>query len=250
MAVHDANYFLDHMEHAAGGKLDPRLLGLDDDYAILNEAGRYLFDLHEWQFSERPPVTLELTEGQDFVDLPFTFDRLGALSVSNTLISDVYEVTMERILFLRGSSLTFPFHYFVALTYPGQATTREQQGNPRLEIWPQPGSDSTAGNLVITFSGGWVEIVDNDQVPSIPKNMEWLLIELVRRLGASYADTSLEFQRMAIMSEVVNDPRMAALKKKYGMKSRTSGMPKGGVVPQGKRYVYRPFAKIGTAAEN
>lgn len=247
MAIHDANYYLDHIEQAAGGDIDARLHGIGDGFAILNDAGRYLCNMHEWKWQNRPPLNLDFVADQNYVDLPLDFKMSGHIQVTNTLISTVKMVGMPHIMFLRGSALSYPFFFFVALSWP-QPQKGSPPSGPRLEMWPTP-VDSEIGAMTIFYDAKWTEITEGSDVPMIPTDLEFILIELCRTITRTYTDPRLEFKRTELLGNISKGQPVQDLKELYGVVQHNYGMPTGGVVSPTKRLVYRPHSRIGTDAE-
>ena len=77
------------LTHALDGGIPASQLDQDK---IINEAGRYLFSMHSWVFTQRPPVSLAFTSGDSSIDLPDDFGELIDVGRDGVFVAVTSEV--------------------------------------------------------------------------------------------------------------------------------------------------------------
>ena len=70
-------------------------------YRILNDAGQYMVNMHNWRWCEGVQATLSLAKDQDYAWLPDDFREIIALQPTNGLNAGFRLTTQERLLQLR-----------------------------------------------------------------------------------------------------------------------------------------------------
>lgn len=157
---------------------------------IVNLAGRYLFQLHEWQFLVRQSTTLGVTSDQSYVELPADFDTLVAIN-SATFNKAFALVPYSDLLAYKRSQATYT-QTFAALVWPDQASgnTAPPTG-PRLELFPVP-TATISGAILLVYNVKWRELTKPDQVPNMPAYMELLFLSVLRAVAAGFVDGTLD----------------------------------------------------------
>lgn len=232
-----AQYYLGQIRAASGGRIDDRT----DGFELLNDAGHYLTNMHDWGWLARPPANLNFVASQEYVTLPSDFGNMLSIEVPNSLQTTVQEETLERILYLRGSSLNDPFRYHVAVVFPTQTSVTVAPGNPRLEIWPTPGSNESNA-LRISYRAGWTVLTAVNSVPNIPVDVEPLFIQIVRAFGAAAGNPSINLNDL--LTKIEMGPITRGLKSNYGVVQGSLGMTQAGIVQLSQNYIYRPHTTI------
>lgn len=181
--------YKNHMIHAIGGNPDTRISLLQ----VLNEAVRYLFDQHEWNFRARPilettvaavdPPTNPVTYN-NYIDLPADF---GEILSAHYGTRQVKFTSLEDIAHRRTNTLIPPplAAVYVALSFPGQSDVNSLQGSPRLEIFPAPDSAAT---FALEYRAGAIQLVNDTDVPNIPPSFERALALLARAFICDYEE--------------------------------------------------------------
>jgi hypothetical protein len=80
-------------------------------YRILNDAGQYMVNMHNWRWCEGVQQTLSLTANQDYVWLPEDFREIIAVQPTNGLNAGFRLTTQERLLQLRSLAVSNSFEY-------------------------------------------------------------------------------------------------------------------------------------------
>lgn len=208
-----------HIEHALGGPL----VGISNR-RILDEAGRKLYGLNDWNFLKRPSTTLGLTSGQAYISLPADFGELVTLEYTSGSSNRVLQTTLSEIARYRSVLAAIPgYILFAAILYSTNAN-----GVPvaRLEIHPTPqATDATA--LTMFYRATWSDLANTDQtfIP-VPPWMESLYIQMVRATAWGYQDETMG----ARVAQVMNGPEWLAAVQ-YDRKIQWShGPPKNGAL--------------------
>jgi len=185
-----------HIEHALGGPL----VGISNR-RVLDEAGRKLYGLADWNFLKRASTTLDFTSGQNYIELPATFGEIVTLEYTSGSSNRVMQTTLSEIARYRSVLAAIPgYILFTAVNY--------QVGSdgvpvPRLEIHPTPQTTTTTGALTMFYRAGWVDLANSDQtfIP-IPPWMEALYIQIVRATAWGYQNEDMG----ARIAQVMNGP--------------------------------------------
>ena len=86
-------------------------------YRILNDAGQYMVNMHNWRWCEGAQATLSLTANQDYAWLPEDFREIVAIQPTNGLNAGFRLTTQERLLQLRSLAVANSFEYNAAVVY-------------------------------------------------------------------------------------------------------------------------------------
>ena len=227
---------IDYAEQAVQGPLDSRL----DVVEVVNDAGTAVVAMCPWPWLERPPVSLNFTQNQAYVPLPLDTGEVISLEVSDSLATTVELTSLEEVMYLRGSSLNSPFHFYCALSYPEQRDSQKNAPEPRLELYPTPGT-SESGKIVMRYRAGWVRLRDMDNVSNVPVNIEILLVEMVRAFAIVMHSGGLVSEAV---TKIAQSYLYQSLKSRYGMSQGSLGLHGGGILAGSSSAIYRPFANI------
>lgn len=229
--------YLNHADQAVGSQLDARI-----QHDLVNDAGSYLFDMHNWPWAIRDGQKLPLIEGQNYVELPADFQQMIKVTAVDRLVREVYPVSLGTIDELRGTiAAEGVTDWYYAIEWPGQFNTGENAPTARLSLYPTPSSDTYA-ELRIRYRAGWVPLTKMDQAPNIPSDMEPLLIQLVRAFALGYMDEQRGQGAVTNRLEPIEQSAMLArLKSRYGTVQGNMGYQRGGVTkgPDEHGYYYR-----------
>jgi hypothetical protein len=158
-----------------------------DQDDIVNEAGRLLHVMHLWKFTERPPVSLNFTQDQAYVDLPSDFGQAVEIRYNADALNLFRLATFAEIAELRSALITPPSTYHGAIVQPGQTSATAAMGSPRLELAPTP-SAAVSDALKLWYRAKWTEITysTGNEVANVPAHVETLLSELVAAVAQGY----------------------------------------------------------------
>ena len=90
-------------------------------YRILNDAGQYMVNMHNWAWCEGAQQTLSLTANQDYVWLPEDFREIIAVQPTNGLNQGFRLTTQERLLQLRSLAVANSFEFNGTVVYAPRA---------------------------------------------------------------------------------------------------------------------------------
>lgn len=175
-----------YVKHALAG--DP---ASDIDYSnIINEAGRYLYNCHQWKFRERPPATVNFVASQAYVELPEDFGELVSYTMTSGLTRGLQLTTFRELAQLQASDVSASDYFWAAISHPEQTQDSKDMPKPRLEIWPTPTSSET-GAITIWYRAEWLELEDDADKANVPKWAVSLLTILVRTFAQGYEEEGL-----------------------------------------------------------
>lgn len=217
------NDYLDIAEHTAGGQIDASI----DLTQLVNDAGRYLVQMHDWAFLERPQATLNTVQDQAHLDLPSDFDKM--LDVGTTADNDTEGVKVlpaDQFERIKSSEITDLLDVYLSLEWPAQASTSVSAPGPRLAIYPTP-STSVTGKYWLNYRAGWIELTTGNAVANIPPAIEHLLIQIVRAFARGEATGEGHFD---LVDKIESSVMLNRLKATYGLVNPASTEMEGGAL--------------------
>jgi hypothetical protein len=213
---------VDQLNLVIGESHDGRL----NEAAIVNQAGRYLVSMHPWRWRQRPSFTMDLVNGQSYLELPPDFnegDEIVSVSMTDNVSYGVALTTQAEIDTLRANTILAPSFYYVAISFPNQKDLTSPQDRPRLELHPTPTADS-ADALRLSYRGGWTALSLPSNRANIPETFDFALIQCVRAFGAYYITNSYTHVDALVKSESI-----MSLKKSSGGAQANLGNMLGGI---------------------
>lgn len=239
-----------YVRHSLGGG-DPNAVVTSADVTkghIVNQAGRYLFSMHEWSFKERPAVVdLLVGANESSVKMPYDFDGLEGV-VAGSLTETVHLTTLQDIEQKRSNTWFDPLQYWVALVHPTQSG--HSQGPPvsQLEIHPAPTASTT---FKLIYRAGWIEMVLDTAVPNIPEKFEWLLIQLIKAFSEIQDASIKDKGRYDVLEAIERSSFLKRLKENDGSESGMFVRPVNGILQgAGRRwaeYSTWPYRSVTSA---
>lgn len=217
----NAEKYIDAITHAIGRTPDSRISA----WAILNDAGRDCFALHDWWFRHRD-ATLNLTADQDYIELPETWGGLEAASMAEGgAFTRLEEASLGDIMARRnaggsGAASGTLYAYFAGAE--GQAFA-EDVPHGRALIYPTPAA-TEARAINVVFRALWREIDEDDTtaVPNIPVSHEKLLLSLCRAHAIGLEDQSDAHEDADVKRQ------LEILIREDGRRQRSYGRMRGG----------------------
>ncbi len=94
-------------------------------HRILNDAGQYMVNMHNWAWCEGAQETLSLTANQSYVWLPEDFREIIAVQPTNGLNCGFRLTTQERLLQLRSLAVANSFEFNGAVVYAPRGKAAE-----------------------------------------------------------------------------------------------------------------------------
>jgi len=170
--------------------------------AILNNAGRYMYSMHAWNWRQRFQ-DVAWVAGQSYVDLTGGSDIEIAHGEANSLTETFSFPSQQELARLRGDNLTpVGFHTW------GVLRRVDDQANLRIELHPTP-TAAKASALTIWYREGWTAATEGTDgtVPDMPDYMEGLLMEVVRAFALGYWDEQVKTLTPRL-AEIANGPIM------------------------------------------
>jgi hypothetical protein len=176
--------------YAAHARHDGSVPSTLDQDEIVNAAGRLFFSLHPWNFRYRPPVDLDLTEDQAYIELPFDFGEIVAYQTDNNY--GLTLTTAQELANHRTASVTVAQNYYWGtIVHPAQESRDVPPPPPRLEIWPEP-SSTNEDAVQLWYRAAWGELYSTDDVANVPRYAHLALIQTVRGVAAGMTENLLE----------------------------------------------------------
>lgn len=172
---------LDHIRHTLRSDLSSELQAI----RVIDQAGQHLLNMHQWRFTNPPPVSLSLVANQSYVALPADFGEAGMVASSNTTDTYGFEwVTLDQIAQMRSSAFGSAYGaYYGAIAFP----IVNNIPSPRIEIYPTPQSNQ-ADAFRMTYRRRWVTPSGDRGVMPIPGHLEALFIQIIRAFARGYEE--------------------------------------------------------------
>ena len=133
LSAHDA---IRHIEHTLASDSVPGVGAM----RILNDAGQFLVNMHNWRWLESQQATLDLLKDTDYVWLPDNFRELVAVQTEDGINAGVQMTTQQQLLRLRSMSAANSYVYHAAVTH----ATRQESATASITFSAstQPDTDS------------------------------------------------------------------------------------------------------------
>lgn len=173
-----------HVTHALGGGEPAAELS---SAGIVNEAGRFLFSMHPWEFRSRPPVAIDFIADQSYAALPDDFGNIVGYSMTDGLNTGLTLTTIHDLVQRRTGSTGTPQTYWGAIVQARSANRARGLPPVRLELYPTP-TETSRGALTLAYLADWVDLVDDADVAQVEPFVESLLIALVRAFAKGYEE--------------------------------------------------------------
>ena len=123
-------------------------------YRILNDAGQYMVNMHNWVWCEGVQATLSLTADQDYVWLPEDFRELIAVQPTNGLNAGFRITTQERLLELRSLAVANSFEFNGAVVHAPRSEAATATVRPNNIVAGDDLDISDAYNPTVRFTCG------------------------------------------------------------------------------------------------
>ncbi len=215
---------------------------------VLNEAVQYVFTYNNWSWRERPPALCNLVATQTYVSLPSDFGNGGELDAVASIwspITVVHITSVAEIARLRGLPLYNSLEFYVAVSFPTQASVTTAPPQPQLEVWPTPQASIT-GAFRIVYRAGYVTLTSNTQVPNVPPEFTAALTLTARAMTLRYESGSDNPQALAEFAAA--NAELDRLKDNDGLSQSDMGHISPGAaaafLPQRNPGWWRPFTTI------
>lgn len=219
--------------HALHGSLPAEQLHITN---IVNEAGNYLFSMHDWRFRNSGEVTVDMKAGKSYIDLPADFGHPIQATINGFTTSFEF-TTFRHIAELRsGAPLTSSIHFWGCVVWPPRDKKlahwqKTRPLPPRIELYPEIGDD---GEIQVWYRRRWTDLFDLEDIADIPWYAEQLLIDLVRATATGY-DLDYEGSRAERFTEILNGPVFAAATREDGRLQPHFGVVCNGAVEYASR---------------
>lgn len=193
---------------------------------IVNDALEHIVTLNEWNWLSTGEQQLDLTQDQDYVELPADFGTLVAIEHDESWTDQMIPVDWQTMLWFRQHPIrSWTSGYFYVINTGNVETGEEDAGLslPTLAIYPTPSSDQT-GAIKLVYRRFIRRLVDSTDRPQWPAYMDRPLSLLSRAFASTDYDDdpqsaySDEFTRM--ITDCIS---------KDGLSKRSLGVPHGAV---------------------
>ena len=155
----------------------PEVPGLD----LINDAGEWLIASRSWNWLDNGEALLDFVADQSYVELPADCATVSSVTRATDTGYGFCLSTLDAISAARSSLVDFA-GYRGAVSH-----TQGETGAPvmRLEIYPTPTAAET-GALRLRYLRGWATLTADDQAAQIPRYMDAVYLEAVRRFALGY----------------------------------------------------------------
>lgn len=186
------------MEHALGAVPDSRHTLAD----TLNDAGRALFDAHEWSWRQRT-AGVDFVASQTYITLPTGCGQIiSAERVGGTGRAPVRLTSLADIIRLRNTSENAGTSWHLATDFGvDQTGVTVLATQDRAAIYPTPAANES-GAIELTYRLDWTVLDDDTDVPNMPASHERALVLLSRAFAIHLEDQEAAFEDEAFQAEL------------------------------------------------
>ncbi len=227
MAEGDRRTFSDYRSivlHALGNPAEADLDVTPGD--IVNDALEHIAAIHEWNWLSTGETALDITGGQDYVELPADFGAVVALQHDESWTNQMIPVTWQTLLWFRQHPITSWTTGFFYTVNTGNVETGEEDAGlslPTLNLYPTPSEDQ-ADAIKLVYRRFLRRLVNDDDRPQWPAYMDRLLTLLARDFAAVDYDDDPESAYSVSFYRLLEDTKY-----KDGMSTPSFGIPHGAV---------------------
>lgn len=158
---------------------------------VVNDAIQYLASMRPWPWRQ-DSLSLNLTQDQNYVDLPADFAQLQVLHRSGNFKA-ARAVSLDKLILYRAGGLGSIPDAFLAYCVVGkEPASVTALPTYKLELFPTPAASETAA-LVGIYLRQIPTVSSGTDVPAVPGQWQSPLLSLVRAFAQSYEnETPLE----------------------------------------------------------
>lgn len=235
------------VEHGLAGAVHPAITSL----RVLNETGEWLVSARPWVYLRGAMEALDLTSGQDYVDLPSDFGAIVSIDRTTNFTSSVFLTSTEELLSLRrGWNTAGARSIWCAVVYDHADITGTAAGSnytvtpataaeikalkapsPRLDIYPEPTS-STTGALLLYYTRGWRRVEEDTDTVFVPAWLEGVYLRAARIWAKGYEEED-SFNKDQALAVLMQGPEWGAAKTRDANIQMEVGPLRGGAVGGG-----------------
>lgn len=161
---------------------------------IVNDALEHIAALNQWNWLSTGHVTLSITGGQDYVELPDDFGAKTALQHENSWTAYMEEVTWGLLLNMRTDGLAVPTGGYVYTINVGNVEAGAEEVGltlPTLNLHPTPANDA-ANAIQMVYRRYLRRLVSGTDRPQWPAYMDRPLSLLARAFAKTDYDDDAE----------------------------------------------------------
>jgi hypothetical protein len=233
--------------HDCAGYLRRRLDGESSIPVLVlcNWAGEHLTNMHPWGWLERPPASLDLLEGNSWINLPSDFGRaIGKPRPTGSSTVSLEWATMDEIASLRSGEATSQLSLYGAISW-----TSSIEGVLKARIELSAEIQTTAeDSLLLAYRAKWYEVVNDDDLLRIPSWLEPLYLEVLFVYAQAYDEHDLG-SLSARLLEIESSPVFMAARNRDGGVQPSVGKMSGGAVQLMEMPVARSVGLAGRVAD-
>ena len=208
MAANDRRTFADYKSdvlHALGNppegemEISPAM--------IVNDALEHLAAMHPWNWLSTGETQLDVTGGQDYVELPADFGMLIALEHEDTWARAMIPTSWDDLLRMRGEPVdSWSWSYWYVINTGNVEEGDEDAGLslPTLNLYPTPDSDAT-GAIRLVYRRFLRRLLDDADRPQWPSYMDRPLSLLARSFASIDYDDDPQSAYTARFQRVIQD---------------------------------------------
>jgi len=189
ITLDDLQSYIKHVL-SGGGRLDTSLPGSDADAVekgVINQAGRWFFSCHQWNFREAPPVSIDFPGSQDQIDLPVDFGEMVTYQMTSGLTYGIQFTTPAKVAEMRATTVTVAtYQHWATIVQPSQQSPTEGMPPPHLEVWPVPTAQEDA--LTIWYRRKWAELDATTDAANVPDYAEFALAMTCRAFASGLSE--------------------------------------------------------------
>jgi hypothetical protein len=159
----------------------------DENVYMINQAGRWFYSHHPWNFREQASATISFAGGETYVEMPNDFQAMVGIQMTNGLNYSFQWTDIQDLLRRRSTTLSVTLQsYWGVLTQPSQLSKKEGMPPWRLELWPNTVALSNA--MTIWYRRGWANLLEDTDAANVPEYCELPLAMAVRELALGFGE--------------------------------------------------------------
>ncbi len=170
-----------HVAHVLHSQEGASVASQLTELGILNEAGEFLVSMHSWDWLVRPSAAMSTVASQSYVALPSNLASIVSIEATDSYNNAVQLTSLDHLLALRtDTSAAAGWLRYAAVLWAEDSSGIPQ---PRLELWPTPGT-SESGVFSVIYRAGWTALTQDNDTIRIPSWMHGLYISIVRAIAS------------------------------------------------------------------
>jgi hypothetical protein len=196
---------------------------------IVNDAIEHIAAMHPWEWLQTGETVLDITGGQDYVELPADFGTLIALEHSEGWARRMIPTTWTELLRMRTDTIEdWSWSYWYVINIGNVEEGEEDAGLslPTLNLYPTPSADATDA-IRLVYRRFLRRLVADTDRPQWPAYMDRPLSLLARSMASVDYDDDPDSAYTVEFTSLIQDAIS-----RDGLSGGSFGVMQGGLYPR------------------